>query len=260
MKKDSAEHSCLAADNKINPLYRKKHFGILLLIIGVFGILVVLHRLAHYVYEYDAQFSPIDYGRYNIISYFTVQSNIFVCFYLVITAAAVFGNKRAQKIAFNPIFGAMVTTYIVITGLVYCCGIPLGFTPPFKWDNPTHSMSSFIQVFHHMIVPPFMLILWFFPTDNKKISCKKMWLVGIYPLAYSIFSIIRGALSDPAFYPYPFYQPTFFWEMLFGNQPLKPALAYLLMLPALIAGIMLFVAVGIIIAFIHNKRRYTCNN
>lgn len=171
----------LATDNKINPLYRKKLFGILLLIIGVFGILIIFHRLAHYIYEYDAQFSPIDYGRYNIISYFTVQSNIFVCFYLVITAAAVFGNKKAQKIAFNPILGAMVTTYIVITGLVYCCGIPLDFTPPFKWDNPTHSMASFIQVFHHMIIPPLMLILWFFLLTIKKSAAKKCGLSEYIP-------------------------------------------------------------------------------
>ncbi len=81
-----------------------------------------------------------------------------------------------------------------------------------------------------------------------------MWLVGIYPLAYSIFSIIRGALSDPTFYPYPFYQPTFFWKMLLGDKPLHTEWAYLLMIPALLAGIMLFVIVALIIAFIHNKR------
>lgn len=242
------------ADNKVNRLYKNKWFGIFLLIIGVFGVLVIIHRLAHYVYEYDAQFSPVDYGRFNIISYFTVQSNIFVCIYLLTMSAAVFGNKNAQKIAFNPTLGAMITTYIVITGLVYCCGIPLGFTPPFKWDNPTHSMSSFIQVFHHMIVPPFMLLLWLFPTVDKKISYKKMWLAGIYPLVYSLFSIIRGAFSNPVFYPYPFYQPTFFWEMFFGNKEFNQTLAYLLMVPLLIVGIMLFVITAFIMAFIYNKR------
>lgn len=240
--------------NKINPLYKNKWFGAFLLIIGVFGVLVILHRLAHYVYEYDPQFSPIDYGRFNIIFYFTVQSNILVCAYLLTMAAGVFGNERAKKIAFNPTFGAMVTTYIFITGVVYCCGIPLGFTPPFKWDNPTHSMSSFIQVFHHMIVPPLMVILWFFPAVNKKISYKKMWFSGIYPLVYSVFSIIRGAVSDPEFYPYPFYKPTFFWEMLLKNKEFNEPLAYLLMLPILIAGIMIFVGTAFMMAFIHNKR------
>ena len=63
MKQEHTMRRYLATDNKINPLYRKKLFGILLLIIGVFGILIIFHRLAHYIYEYDAQFSPIDYGR-----------------------------------------------------------------------------------------------------------------------------------------------------------------------------------------------------
>ena len=240
-------------DKRINPLYTKKWFGAILLILGVFGVLVILHRLAYYVYEFDPEFSPIDYGRFNILSYFTVQSNIFVCFYLLVSAFAVFGNKKAQKIAFNPVLGAMVTTYIIVTGVVYCCGIPLGFTPPFKWDNPTHSMSSFIQVYHHMIIPPIMLLLWFFPATNEKVRYKKAWLFGIYPLAYSVFSIIRGAVSDPTFYAYPFYEPSFFWEMFFADKAINLPQAYLLMLPVLIVGIMIFIAIGAVLLLIHNK-------
>ncbi|MDE6125045.1 MAG: Pr6Pr family membrane protein [Eubacterium sp.] len=248
--------STLIKENRDNSLYTKKWFGALLLIIGIFGVFVILHRLAHYVYEYDAQYTPIDYGRFNILSYFTVQSNIFVCFYLLTMAAAVFGNKKAQKIAFNPLLGVMVTTYIVITGVVYCCGIPLGFTPPYKWDNPTHSMLSFIQVFHHMIIPPLMFILWVVPATDKKLDCKKVWLVGIYPLVYSIFSIVRGALFNPTFYPYPFYQPNFFWEMLFGDKPIHLVQAYFLMLPVLIVGIMLFILVAFIMVLIYNVRKH----
>lgn len=241
-------------EKNIHSLYTKKWFGSILLLLGIFSVAVILHRLSYYVYEFDPEFSPIDYGRFNILSFFTVQSNIFVCFYLLISAFAVLGNKRARKIAFSPMLGAMVTTYIIVTGLVYCCGIPMGFTPPFKWDNPTHWMSSFIQVYHHMIIPPIMLFFWFFPATNKRIRYKKAWLFGIYPLLYSIFSMIRGALSDPTFYPYPFYKPSFFWEMLFADKAINMGLAYLLMLPALIVGIMIFIALGALLIFIHNKR------
>ena len=240
-------------EKSINPLYTKKWFGIILLIVGIFSVMVILHRLAHYVYEFDPEFSPIDYGRFNILSYFTVQSNIFVCFYLLTSAFAVLGIKKAQKIAFSPLLGAMVTTYIIVTGVVYCCGIPLGFTPPFKWDNPTHWMSSFIQVYHHMIIPPLMLILWFFPAINERVSYKKAWLFGIYPLAYSLFSIVRGAVSNPTFYAYPFYEPSFFWEMIFADKTINLLQAYLLMLPVLIVGIMIFIALGAILILINNK-------
>lgn len=234
---------------------KNKLFGICLLILGIFSVAVILHRLSYYVFEYDAQFSPIDYGRFNILSYFTVESNLFVCFYLLVNAFAVLGNKRAQKIAFSPELSLFVTTYIIVTGVVYCCGIPLGFTPPYKWDNPTHSMSSFIQVYHHMIIPPVMLVLFLFPATNKKADKKFVWLVGAYPLAYSIFSIIRGAVSNPTFYPYPFYRPEFIWDLFVKGKQMCLPLAYLLMLPVLVFGIGIFILLAALLRSIQNKRK-----
>ena len=238
----------------IKKLYRNKIFGTFLFIIGLFGVLVIIHRLSYYVYEYDPEFSPIDYGRFNILSFFTVQSNILVCFYLITSALAVFGVKKAQKIAFCPTFGAMVTTYIIVTGAVYCCGIPLGFTPPFTWDNPTHSMLSFIQVFHHMIVPPLMVILWFFPATDNRISHKKLPYFGIYPFVYSLFSIVRGAVSNPTFYPYPFCRPDFIISMISPDKPVNDIIGYLLMIPLLIVGIGLFIGVARLVILINDKR------
>ena len=224
------------------------------MIFGVFGMLLIAHRLSFYVYEYDPQYSPIDYGKYNIISYFTVQSNFFGYIYLIMLSLGCFGVKKVQNVAFNPVFGALATTYIFIAGLVYCCGIPLGFTPPFKWDSPAHSMSSFIQVYYHMIMPIFILTFWNFPVVGEEIKMKKSWLFGIYPLAYSIFSIIRGAFSSPTYYPYPFYNPTFFWEMFFKDKPINYPLAYLMMVPVLIIGIMFFIGVAALIIKWHNSR------
>lgn len=238
----------------IAPLYKNKIFGICLLILGIFSVLIIVHRLVHYVYEFDPKYSPIDYGRFNILSFFTVQSNIFVCFYLLVTAFAVFGNVRAQKIAFSPMLGALVTTYILITGVVYCCGIPLAFTTPYQWDTPTHSMLSFIQVYHHMIIPPLMVLLWFFPATKAKIPYKKTWLFAIYPLIYSALSIVRAAVVKPTFYVYPFYNPAFFWEMLFKDKPLEIVPAYLLMIPILLVAMLLFVGTAALLIYIRNRR------
>ena len=239
---------------KANKLYSNKFFGAILLIMGIFSSLIIIHRLAHYVYEYDPEFSPINYGRFNILSFFTVQSNIFVCIYLILMALAVFGIRKAQKIAFNPMIGALVTTYIFVTGLVYCCGIPLGFTPPFQWDTAHHSMQSFIQVYHHIIVPPLMVLLWLFPASDRKIRYVKCWSFTIYPLIYSVFSVLRGAFFKPTFYPYPFYEPSFFWNMFLKDKPIRLFQAYLLMIPITLVALMLFVIVAVILILIHNKR------
>ena len=240
--------------DNVRPLYKNKLFGFALMVLGVFATLIIIHRFCYYVYEYDPQFSPIDYGRFNFVSFFTVQSNIFVCFYLIISALAVFGADWAKKIAFNPLVGALVTTYITVTGVVYCCGIPLGFTPPFTWDTPGHWITSFIQVFHHMIIPPFMIVLWFFPATKEKLSRKKLWAFSIYPILYIAFSMIRGAVSDPQFYPYPFFNPTFLWDMFLKGKPMNMPLAYLMQVPLIISGLAIFIGVGALTVLIHNKR------
>lgn len=239
---------------RVSKLYKNKAFGAFMLIIGIFGILIILHRLSYYVYEFDAEYYPVDYGRFNVLSFFTVQSNIFTSVYLIVKAAAVFGSGRARKFAFDPTVTLFVTTYILLTGIVYCSGIALGMTPPFKWDNPNHFMLSFIQVFHHMIIPPLMLILFLFPASDRAVKKRSVILSGIYPLVYSLFSIARGALGKMHFYPYPFYRPEFFYEMIFKGREMNTAAAYILMIPALAAGVGIFIGVAALLRLVYNKR------
>lgn len=211
--------------------------------------------MSHYTFEYDAKFSPVDYGRFNILSFFTIQSNVFVYVYLIAAGLAAFGVKRAEKIAHEPLVGAMATTYILVTGVVYTAGIPMGFTPPFEWYDSYHAMNSFIQVYFHMIIPPVMLILWFFPFADKQVKHSHVWYFAIYPLVYSVFSIMRGALGAMHFYPYPFYRPEFIWS-LFSSAPVNYAAAYVLMALVLIVGLMLFVGIGRLMIFINDKMTY----
>lgn len=241
-------------EQKLNPIAKNKTVGAILLCFSIFGFLIIAHRLSYYVYEYDPQYSPIDYGKYNILSYFTVQSNFFAYVYLLFAGLGMLGVKKAQKIGFNSTIGALVTVYVLVAGITYCAGIPMGMTPPFKWDNPTHSMSSFIQVYYHMIMPVVVLALWFFPFINDKIGKRCLAISGIYPLVYSIFSMVRGAISEPTYYPYPFYDPTFIWTTFMKDKPINLAGAYLIILALLVVGIMLFVGITGIIAFVHNKR------
>lgn len=183
-----------------------------------------------------------------------MQSNFFAYLYLLFVSLGIFGVKKAQKIGFNPTIGALVTVYVLVAGITYCAGIPMGMTPPFKWDNPTHSMSSFIQVYYHMIMPVVVMLLWFFSLTNEKIGKKCLMISGIYPLVYSIFSMVRGAFSNPTYYPYPFYNPEFIWGVFAKDKPINLMASYLIILVLLIFGISLFVGITALIALIHNKR------
>ncbi len=237
---------------KQSRLAKSKLFGAAAMLLGIFGFLVIIHRLCCYVYEYDAEFSPVDYGRFNVLSFFTIQSNVFVYIYLICAGLAAFGVKRAGKLAYEPVVGAMATTYILVTGVVYTAGIPMGFTPPFTWHDSYHAMNSFIQVYFHMIIPPLMLILWFFPLTDKRAAHRDVWWFALYPLAYSVFSIIRGAVGKMHFYPYPFYRPEFIWSLFAGSAEVDYGLAYFLMALVLVVGVMLFVGIGRLMMLIND--------
>ncbi len=226
----------------------------MLIVMGIFGLLVILWRLTCYQFEYDPKHYPVDYGAYNVLSYFTIQSNIFSSVYLIIKGFAVHESEKAKKFAFNPTVTLFVTTYIIITGLVYCSGFPLKMSPPLHWNTAYRAMHSFTQMFHHVIMPLFMTVLFFFPSTEEKISKKAVLLTGIYPFVYSIFSIIRGAVGNMHFYVYPFYRPDFYTDLFMKGKEVSMPVAYTLMLPALVLGISLFIGTAAILKIIYNKR------
>lgn len=170
---------------------KSKLLGTVLLILALFGFFVFIYRLCYYHYEYDPQYSPVDYGKYNILSYFTVQSNFFAYVYFLCAALSIFGVKKAEKIGFNPYIGALVTVYVLVAGITYCAGIPMGLTPPFKWDTPAHSMSSFIQVYYHMIMPAGGAYSMVFPV-YRPCNRQKM-LLAVGNLSACLFDFFNSA-------------------------------------------------------------------
>ena len=111
-----------------------------------------------------------------------------------------------------------------------------------------------------MIIPPLMILLWFFPVSDKRIPYRFLPYFGIYPFVYSLFCIIRGAVSDPPFYAYPFYNPEFVFGLFFRNETYTcQASGYVLMLPLLVVGIGVFIGVAAVVIAVHNKRIHAVN-
>ncbi len=240
-------------DKKAGTLRKNKALAALFLALGIFAAALIVMRVCFYRFEYDPKYYPTDYGRFNFFSYFTVQSNLYVCFYLICLGLAFLGKKKAEGIVMNSMVRLTVTTYILVTGAVYCGGIPMGMTPPLYWNEFHPILLSIVQIVHHMIMPPLMLILFIALPKSERIQAKKLPLTGIYPLVYSLFSIVRGAVSDPQFYPYPFYRPEFFWQIFCKNRGMTLPAAYLLMLPMLILGIGVFVLLAFALSLIYNQ-------
>lgn len=237
------------------PITKNKTVGAVLLTVALFGFAVFVYRLVCYRYEYDPQYYPVDYGRFNIIWYFTVQSNFFAYVYFLFAGLAILGVKKAEKIGFHSGLGTLVTLYVAVAGAVYCGGLPFGFAPPFTWDTPYHRMTVVIQIFYHMFMPAAALLLYCFPFKNEKLGARTVLLSGVYPVVYSVISMIRGRITVPAYYPYPFYDPEFVWRTLFGERPVNHAAAYAIIGAAvLVLGGGLFMALCALLVKLHNKR------
>ena len=237
------------------PIAKNRPLGVILLVTALFGFAVFIYRLRCYVYEYDPQYYPVDYGRFNILSYFTVQSNFFAYVYFLFAGLAILGVRKAERIGFHSGVGTLVTLYVVVAGAVYCGGIPFGFAPPFIWDTPYHRMTVVIQIFYHMFMPAAALLLYCFPFKNEKLGARTVLLSGVYPIVYSAVSMVRGRLTDPAYYPYPFYDPDFVWGALMKDRPVNLFAAYAIIGAAVIVfGGGLFMALAALLVKLHNKR------
>ena len=87
----------------VRPLMKNKAFGAFLVFTGAAAFALIVLRVVFYQFRFDPQYYPVDYGRFNFFSFFTVQSNLYVCFYLVTLGCAVFGAKRAHFSRCSPI-------------------------------------------------------------------------------------------------------------------------------------------------------------
>ena len=234
---------------------QNKGFGFILLALSCLLLLSVVLRVSLYRFEYDPKYYATDFGRWNYFSYFTVQSNLLIAVYAGLAGLSLLGLQRFRFVL-KPQVGLLMTTYILITGAVYCSGFPLGMTPPLTWDTPYHCMLSSIQILHHMISPLVIFCFWLSQGDSPLLSKRALFAVGIYPFVYSLISIARGAFCTPTFYTYPFYNPRFAASLVPTDPPLSDAMGYLLMIPMMVVGIGLFILVACILRLIHNKQHH----
>ncbi|WP_198673848.1 Pr6Pr family membrane protein [Chitinophaga alhagiae] len=121
-------------------------------------------------------------------SFFTVQSNILTaagCTALLLKPGGFFSRASVQ---------AALLLYILIVALVYNVILRFLWAP--------QGMQWLVDELLHAAVPLLYLAYWLIFAPKRELAWKQApsWL--LYPLAYMVFVIIRGAFSG--FYPYPF--------------------------------------------------------
>lgn len=144
----------------------------------------------------------------NFLSFFTIQSNLFAAITLVIGAvwAWTTGRRAATEPRWFAVLLACVTTYMIVTGIVYNTllrgvALPQGVTVP--WSNEVL----------HVVIPLLLLADLFLAPKRRALRWASVAVIAVYPILWAIYTLVRASLivapatGDAWWYPYPFLDP-----------------------------------------------------
>lgn len=127
-----------------------------------------------------------------VMSYWTLLSNLFVA--LACTVALLAPGSRAGRFFGRPIVRLSIGIYIATTGLIYF-GLLRGMWQPQGFqqvlDTVLHYVTPTLAVVACLVVDPLRPIAW---RDLPKVL--------IFPLAYLVYALVRGAITGTYFYPF----------------------------------------------------------
>lgn len=187
-------------------------------VVGALRLLVGLGLLATIVIQVtdrvvNSAFDPAEY-----FSYFTIESSLMNIVVLLVGASLAFRFSR-DTVLYTTV-RMSVLTYAVVTAGVYNLllrGVPYNGFVGLTWPNEII----------HVWVPLFLLLDWLLSPGRPALPWKSLRVVLIYPVAWIIYTLIRGAFTD--YYPYPFLNPV--------NGGWGSVAAYIVGLSAFLVGI-----------------------
>ena len=140
-------------------------------------------------------FSIIESGNsgVNFFSFFTILSNLFAA--VILIAGAIHLIRRKGPTEADDILRGSATAAIAIVGIVF--GLLLSHL-----DSGMIPWTNFVL---HYLMPVVMVLDWLVQPPQTKLAPKHIWYWIIYPIAYLIYSLTRGAFTN--WYPYWFIDP-----------------------------------------------------
>lgn len=167
----------------------KLTFAALLAIVLWFGIVLQFYIS---ISDYLEKGRTLGGAIVQLLSYFTIQTNFLLALLLTLLVLKPRSNW-GRFFAAPHVIGAMAA-YITIVGLVYHFMLREQF-------HPVELFKVTSDIFH-IISPVAFIVFWLFLIDKTIIKWINTVLWLVYPLIYTIYILIRGALSG--YYPYNF--------------------------------------------------------
>ena len=122
----------------------------------------------------------------NVLSYFTILTNILVAGYLSAVASGTPVRSTST--------GTALLNYILIVGVVYEVALRRLWNP--------EGLHLVVDVVLHYLVPLAYLTYWFLFIEKRTLNYRMVAAWTIYPFAYLFYTLIRGHFYG--FFPYPF--------------------------------------------------------
>jgi len=226
--------------NKSN-FMSSRRFAYIALAMGLIGFAMKFTTISTYDGYLIAEFPDL-IQKWNYLGFFTYTTNIMVDFWLVLIGlATLFKNSIMRDFLAKASVQGFLTVMIFVVGAIYCCFM-IWFDELFSWSLWWGNM---VNIWHHMVMPAFMMFLFFRPADRRRLGGKDLGLWTIYPIAYLVVTLVRGGIVN--WYPYPFFDRT--WET-FADIGIDPRLGICI---AIVFVTVFIISTSMLAIKIHNK-------
>ncbi len=128
----------------------------------------------------------------NYFSFFTILSNILAA--LTLTFAAFPSPAAPARFFARPTVRGAAAAYMTMTGLVYFFLL--------RHLRPLEGWALVSDTILHDVMPVVFVAFWLFVARTGTLRVKNALVWLIFPVAFAIYSLIRGAYTGR--YPYPF--------------------------------------------------------
>jgi hypothetical protein len=128
----------------------------------------------------------------NFFSYFTIESNLIAVAALLWAAAASHGGPNPRL----DFFRGAATTYMTVTFVVFALLLA---------DTDVDTAIVWVDRVLHRVIPIVLMADWLIDPPAARIELRRAWWWVAFPLAWVVYTMIRGAIVGT--YPYPFLDP-----------------------------------------------------
>lgn len=125
-------------------------------------------------------------------SFFTISTNLLVGIY--VTFLLVAPDQQQKGFFLRPGVQTAIVLYILIVGLVY------NILLRHLWH--AGPIQAIIHDLLHTVMPILVVVYWQRWVDTRQLQYQNIATWLIYPAAYAVYTLVRGAFA--AWYPYPF--------------------------------------------------------